>query len=397
MCYTIDKWGNSPRDHRMTEMLICDIKDGMMVPRTKKSFEGDDQRETCFLRPLLRRSIEGGALEDILPGLMVIGEEINAWDDSDRRIDILAVDRDANVVVIEVKRTNHGGHAELQVIRYAAMIEEMTFDNAAEALHVHMKNNGNDGAKRSDAEDALLDFFDWNAPDAGEFGTKTRCVIISAGFSKELMTAVAHLVKMGESITCLQVEPFDSGDGDPILAVNIVKTNPPSMHIKFASAPKKQTGTPGRRGPRAKYFVKVGDEVVGASLSKRDTVMAIVRAVVNAGHSPAKINSLVKDMLARSTSMFEVIDEVVSAKEFKARITDEVSADKANRFCCESDGDLFVHDGKTYALSNQWGRDTDVTMNELLAACKNTNVTFGRETDGGIPPADAGRRKAIDK
>jgi len=33
-------------------------------------------------------------------------------------------------VVIELKRTNDGGHMELQAIRYASMVSAMTFERA---------------------------------------------------------------------------------------------------------------------------------------------------------------------------------------------------------------------------------------------------------------------------
>ncbi len=52
----------------------------------------------------------------IAPDLLVVSEEFGEWDDSRRRIDLLAIDRDANLVVIELKRTEDGGHMELQAI-----------------------------------------------------------------------------------------------------------------------------------------------------------------------------------------------------------------------------------------------------------------------------------------
>ena len=40
---------------------------------------------------------------------MVIGEEFGDWEDSKRRIDLLCLDKQANLVVVEIKRTEDGG------------------------------------------------------------------------------------------------------------------------------------------------------------------------------------------------------------------------------------------------------------------------------------------------
>src|SRR5690349_8486120 len=60
--------------------------------------------------------------------LKIISEEFGNWEDSKRRIDLLALDRSARLVVIEIKRTTDGGHMELQAIRYAAMVSAMRFE-----------------------------------------------------------------------------------------------------------------------------------------------------------------------------------------------------------------------------------------------------------------------------
>jgi len=58
---------------------------------------------------------------------MVISEEFDQWGESSRRIDLLCIDKEANLVVVELKRTEDGGHMELQAIRYAAKISAVTF------------------------------------------------------------------------------------------------------------------------------------------------------------------------------------------------------------------------------------------------------------------------------
>ena len=54
--------------------------------------------------------------------LYVLAEEFGEWEDSQWRIDQLAIDREANLVVIELKRTADGGQMELQSIRYSAIV-----------------------------------------------------------------------------------------------------------------------------------------------------------------------------------------------------------------------------------------------------------------------------------
>lgn len=78
------------------------------------SFQQESLWERCDLQQPLKLNIE--AIDE---NVMVIAEEFGEWSEGGRRIDLLAIDRDANLVVIELKRTDDGGHMELQAIRYA--------------------------------------------------------------------------------------------------------------------------------------------------------------------------------------------------------------------------------------------------------------------------------------
>lgn len=68
--------------------------------------------ERADIQRLLKRQIE-----IISPDTLVSAEEFSDWEDSKRRIDLLGIDTDANLVVIELKRTDDGGHMELQAVR----------------------------------------------------------------------------------------------------------------------------------------------------------------------------------------------------------------------------------------------------------------------------------------
>src|SRR5665213_3254046 len=104
------------------------------LPETSFGREGMSERRD--LQRLLRADIS--PLGDDL--LLVLSEEFGEWEDRNRRIDLLCLDKDARLVVIEIKRTEDGGHMELQAVRYAAMISGTTMDHAIVILYRSRKS-----------------------------------------------------------------------------------------------------------------------------------------------------------------------------------------------------------------------------------------------------------------
>jgi hypothetical protein len=143
----------------------------------------------------------------LAPDLMVIAEEFGDWVDSNRRIDLLCIDKDASLVVVELKRTEDGGHMELQAIRYAAMVSSMTFDQLAAAHARYI--GGADSARRAEA--ALLSFLEWEAASEGTLSGDVRIMLLSANFSVELTTAVIWLNKQGLDVSCFRLKPHRLG------------------------------------------------------------------------------------------------------------------------------------------------------------------------------------------
>src|SRR5215216_2830938 len=91
------------------------------VPET--TFSSEKVLERRDLQRFLRADISA-----ISPDLMVVAEEYGEWEDSSRRIDLLCLDQQARLVVLELKRSDDGGHMELQALRYAAMVSSLTFE-----------------------------------------------------------------------------------------------------------------------------------------------------------------------------------------------------------------------------------------------------------------------------
>ena len=181
-------------------MPIFEIRQGGLAAVSATSFEAEKLKERGDIQRILKERIE--VLGD---RLMVLAEEFSGWLDSSRRIDLLCLDADANLVVIELKRTEDGGHMELQALRYAAMVSAMTFEQAVDALARHR----NKATPEHDAARAeILAFLGADAPDAVTFGSDTRIILAAADFSKELTTTVMWLRDREIDIRCIRLKPY---------------------------------------------------------------------------------------------------------------------------------------------------------------------------------------------
>jgi len=180
-------------------MALYEVSTEALDQVTKTSFAKEGIRERQDLQRLLL-----GRIDAIDPNLFVLAEEFGDWNESLRRIDILALDRGANLVVIELKRTQDGGYLELQALRYAAMVSTMTFEQACHTLERYRAQAGTE----VDAESEILGFLEWDEPNEDEFGNDTRIILASEDFSKEVTSTVLWLNDSGLEIRCLRLTPY---------------------------------------------------------------------------------------------------------------------------------------------------------------------------------------------
>ncbi|POM16444.1 Endonuclease NucS [Burkholderia cepacia] len=180
-------------------MALFEIAGDGLHPIPLGTFGNLGLRERSDIQRAVRAHIEA-----ITPGVRtkVIAEEFGDWAGANRRIDLLCVDEDANLVVVELKR-DEGAHMDLQALRYAAMISTMRFEQAVAAHRKYLADNGSS----EDPEQALREFLE---VDEGPivFTDTVRIVLASANFSSELTTAVLWLNKQGNlDIRCVQMRP----------------------------------------------------------------------------------------------------------------------------------------------------------------------------------------------
>jgi len=186
---------------------------------TPDRFEPVARTTFAAVRMLERKDLQRLLRKDISPiadDLMVIAEEYGDWEDSNRRIDLLCLSKDADLVVVEIKRTDDGGHMELQAIRYAAMVSGMTLE---QVIGAYARAHNLD---ESEARTDLLSFLDLDDDQSATLSGEVRIVLVSADFSTELTTAVMWLNKRDLDIRCIRLRPHKMGNDVIIDATQII-------------------------------------------------------------------------------------------------------------------------------------------------------------------------------
>jgi len=138
--------------------------------------------------------------------LLIVSIEFDRFSSSNDRLDLLAVDREGNLVVIELKRDSAAGYADLQAIRYAAMVSSMTIDMLVPYYIGYKKKYDDVDLTESEAKEQIVEFVESDT--FNELSNKPRIIICSEGFSQEITTTVLWLRDSDIDISCVSITPY---------------------------------------------------------------------------------------------------------------------------------------------------------------------------------------------
>ena len=348
-------------------MAIYELKSNQIAQVPETRFGSEGVKERSDLQRLLRANVQV-----VAPETMVIAEEFGQWQDSKRRIDLLALDKEANLVVIELKRTEDGGHMELQAVRYAAMVSTMTFEQAVAARAHFQKQQSIEG----DAEQAILSFLGWDGPDEDQFAQTVRIILVSKDFSRELTTAVMWLNTHDLDITCVRLKPYNL-DNRLLLDVQQVIPLPEAAQYQVQLKEKAQKERKARTSnvDFTRYDISIRGEVC-TNQWKRNGILLVVRTLVEQGVSPEQIAQLIP---WRAQKLWWQVEGEVDAESFAENASEEAQSTgrvfRPIRWFCADDELLHVN-GRTYAFTNQWGRRWAEAMRRLVDAFPEHQISF---------------------
>jgi hypothetical protein len=344
-------------------MAIYEIQQNGLIRLKDTAFTDEGIRERDDLQRLLREQIDV-----ISPDTMVIAEEFCDWEDSRRRIDLLGLDKNANLVVIELKRTDTGGHMELQAIRYASMVSTLTFQQVVKTYERHLQSLGRE---EEIAEQQILDFLEWDEPIEDDFAVDVRIVLASAEFSKEITSAVMWLNEHGLDIHCVRLRPYKL-DNRMLVDVQQIIPLPEAAEYQVRIREKAEQKREARQSTRSltRYDLTIGT-TRRTGLPKRELAYWIAREAIQRGATPEQICNWVS---WKRNYLWAVADGEVNQEVFiqTARAFPNPSRAFDKKRYYTADDKLIRLDGRTFAFSNQWGEQTleavDLIINGINAA-----------------------------
>lgn len=315
-------------------MALYQVTDDSLQRLSSTSF----QQESLWERRDIQRLLKGN-IEAISNDIMVIAEEFGEWNQSGRRIDLLAVDSDANLVVVELKRTDDGGHMELQAIRYAAMVANMTWDHAKNAFQKYLQDNDLD----FDAETRLCEFLSWDTPQEDGFAKNVRIILASADFSKEITTSVLWLNDRDLDISCVRLSLHKLNDQLVLSADQIIPLpEAESYQVEVRQKRREQRSSRNNKKDRSLFSITYAGEPYQENFKKSDIGYFTVMLLKDKN----LIDREIFDFLREDTSCsFKLLKQTAEMTETEKRYS---------KYRFTKDPEM-IFDGEGYYVARNWG------------------------------------------
>ena len=161
--------------------------------------------------------------------LLIVSMEFDRFEGSRDRLDLLAIDRSGNLVVVELKRDPFAGYADLQSIRYAAMVSTMTIDQLLGHYAVYHKNTMGEDASTEELRIKLNEFVELD--EFEELSSRPRIILCSEDFSQEITTTVLWLRRFDLDISCVRLTPHRSDSKIVLVPEKIIPLRESEQYI----------------------------------------------------------------------------------------------------------------------------------------------------------------------
>ena len=147
--------------------------------------------------------------ESLGEDLLVIQKEFDGFGETRERLDLLALDKQGNLVVIENKLDDSGRDVTWQVLKYASYCSSLSRTQIIKIYQDFLSKSGSETA-----EEKLCEFYDVSEIEEISLnnGITQRIIMVSGSFRKEVTSTVLWLMNYNLRIQCFKITPYKMGD-----------------------------------------------------------------------------------------------------------------------------------------------------------------------------------------
>ena len=184
-------------------MYLIDKEKNKCVKIEQKSFSELGFREREHLQEWLAKNPSMFGEE-----FLIIQKEFDGFSNTRERLDLLALDKQGNLVIIENKLDDTGRDVVWQSLKYASYCSSLGKEEIRTIFQDYINKKGEEQL----AEVVISDFF---GKDYEEIilnrGNSQRIILVAANFRKEVTSTVLWLMNYNLRLQCFKVTPFQNG------------------------------------------------------------------------------------------------------------------------------------------------------------------------------------------
>ena len=148
--------------------------------------------------------------ESLGEDLLIIQKEFSGFDETNERLDLLALDKKGNLVVIENKLDDTGRDVVWQSLKYASYCSSLNGQGIKDIFNEYLSKQG----ENKEAQKILEDFFgNEDFKEKLNTGNTQRIIMVAGEFRREVTSTVLWLLNYGIKMQCFKVTPYKLGEG----------------------------------------------------------------------------------------------------------------------------------------------------------------------------------------
>jgi hypothetical protein len=168
------------------------------------TFSQNDLKERQHLEEWIRKNPE--VLEE---DLLIIAHEYDKFEVNER-LDLLAIDKEGNLVIIEVKRDTTGSNVDFQALKYASYCARLSPHDILEIY----EDYGKVQSSSTNAKDELMDFLVVESEEElnNILNNNQRIIIVGKDIDKRILSVCTWLYENAIDIKCVTIKPYKLGE-----------------------------------------------------------------------------------------------------------------------------------------------------------------------------------------